>query len=270
MTGPIPQRARGRRALSLNPLIPTWSSLRPKGLMRAVQIPSTEDWLQGMPALLGGLHNAYDQDDPNGLIVGNCTIAAVLHILQVMLFRTTGRFWAQQELSPLALSLYVAWDGYVIGDPTTDRGGIIENVLTKWMTEGLTLPDGKVHKILGFVRINPKDEAELREAIAICGTVDFGAAIPASYDQINPGDSWLANQGDPDSGHCFFSAKYLDSIIMDSWGFQVPMPPDAVAQYVDEAFAIISPDWVQKTGLSPGGNSIAQIEAIMQPLRMAA
>jgi hypothetical protein len=265
------QRARGRQPRSFNPLVPTWSRTRlHAGRMMAVQIPPTITWTKGLPDELGGLHNAYDPADPTGLVVGDCTIACILHIIQVFLFNTTGRFWTNAELSPVALKYYSLWCGYVQGDPSTDQGGNIQTVLTNWMTQGIELPDGTLHKISGLIEIDPTNEIELREAIAICGAVDFGADIPDAYDQINPGDSWLPNQGPPTGGHCFFGSDFVPAeLVMDSWGFKVPMPPPAVSQYVDEAYAILSTDWIAKTGRSPFGMSAADIDAMMAPLRQS-
>ena len=266
-----PYRARGRQPRSFNPLVPTWNRTRQKamrpGRMMSVQIPPSVDWLQGMPAMLGGLLNAYDPAYPSGLVVGDCTIACILHILQMFLFHSTGKFWTDDELRPVALKYYCLWCGYVEGNPSTDQGGNIQNVLTKWMTEGIELPDGTVHKILGFIELDTTNEAELREAVAVCGAVDFGADIPDSYDQINPGDSWLPNQGDPAAGHCFGSMKFLQpELIMETWGFQVPMPPAAITEYVDEGYAILSSDWILKTGKSPFNMSEDDIKAMMEPL----
>jgi hypothetical protein len=267
-----PQRARGRQPRSFNPLVPTWNRTRQKamrpGRMMAPIIPPQEDWLAGMPANLGGLLNAYDPAYPNGLILGDCTIACILHILQMFLFRITGRFWTDAELRPVALKYYSLWCGYVQGNPATDQGGNIQTVLTNWMTQGIELPDGTLHKIDGFIEIDTTNEVELREAIAVCGAIDFGAEIPDAYDQISEGDSWLSNMGQPTGGHSFGSQKFLASeIVMMTWGFQVPMPPTAVTEYVDEGYSIISKDWIMKTGKSPFDMSFDDIDAMMLPLR---
>ena len=137
------------------------------------------------------------------------------------------------------------------------------------MTEGIELPDKTLHRIDGFIEIDTTNEAELREAVAVCGAVDFGADIPDAYDQINMGDSWLANMGQPTGGHSFGSMKFLQQmLIMLSWGFEVPMPPAAVSEYVDEGYAIVSKDWIMKTGRSPFDMSFDDIGALMKPLAM--
>lgn len=36
---------------------------------------------------------------------------------------------------------------------------------------------------------------------------------------------------------------------------------------VDEAYALVNQDWVEKTGLTPAGLNISQLEALMAPMQ---
>ena len=121
-----PHRARGRQPRSFNPLVPTWNRTRQQamrpGRYSAPLIPPAEDWLAKMPMPIGGLCNAYDPAYPAGPVLGCCTIACIVHILQMFLFQTTGRLWTDAELRPVVMRYYGAWCGWVPGR-SLDRSG---------------------------------------------------------------------------------------------------------------------------------------------------
>lgn len=55
-----------------------------------------------------------------------------------------------------------------------------------------------------------------------------------------------------------------------SWGQYYTMTWDFFAKFVDEVYAIADQDWVEATGKTPGGLSLADLEKQMQALETAA
>src|SRR5271157_3954546 len=78
--------------------------------------------------------------------LGDCTIAACGHALQVF---TGGKI---TESDKMIESYYSKWCGYVIGDPTTDNGGVELDVLNGWRTSTFDS-----HVLDGFVQPQPQN-----------------------------------------------------------------------------------------------------------------
>jgi len=52
-----------------------------------------------------------------------------------------------------------------------------------------------------------------------------------------------------------------------SWGQYYTMPWAFFEKFVDEAYAIADPEWITKKGKTPGGLTLAQLEAAMKALK---
>jgi hypothetical protein len=93
------------------------------------------------------------------------------------------------------------------------------------------------------------------------GAIDIGVNLPNGW---RGADVWEANQGRPGSwgGHSVpligYDAEYLYAV---SWGQVIPMSYAALDQYVDEAYAVISPDWIAKDGITPSGFDLIKMRA---------
>jgi hypothetical protein len=209
--------------------------------------PASVDWTKGI-ASWGMMLN----DD-----LGDCTIAGVAHAVQV--FSTNA---GTEAIVPdaVVLSYYESWDGYVDGDPSTDNGGIELDVLTNWKAQGF---DG--HKLTAFADPDVKNIAEIRQAINLFGGIYIGMsvtnqAISTDSDPSVPwdvgGDTTIAG------GHCVFVTGYdANFIYFISWGQVFKMTYAYWSAYVDEAHALLSPDFIAANGLDPQGFNLAQLEA---------
>ena len=56
---------------------------------------------------------------------------------------------------------------------------------------------------------------------------------------------------------------------MISWGNYYTMTWAFFEKFVDEAYALIDPEWIASTGKSPMGLNMQQIEQAMQSLKQA-
>jgi hypothetical protein len=268
----LPGRKTGRRGpRSLDQTIPSWSSLR-LGTYGAPYIPTHPanlNWRQKMPAFLGMMLNGPTDGQPNDPILGDCTCAAPAHIEQVWTFNATGTMFTPSDE---AVEIdYEQLCGYVPGDPSTDLGGNLQTVLKGWMGPGLSGgPNGKPRKIIGFIEVDPRHPEDVRQAIAETGALYGAGDLPNAWMSAQPGDTWgLAGQGT--DGHCVAFCGYdLATVIATSWGYEFPVPDEALTEYFDELYAPVSYDWALKTGRTPFGMGMSDLLPALQGIALAA
>jgi len=253
-----------------DPTVPHWSSLRcaRRGVVLP-PIPPKLSWRTGLPAQLPIMLNGPTPGDPNAPILGDCTQVGLRRLRTVWTYQTTKV--VVNDPDDLVEQGYSESTGYVKGDPSTDRGGTLQRVLKWAMTDGMPIAGGGRDKsIIGFIQIDPRHPDDVRRAIAECGGVYAAGDLPASFMDVNPGDAWRV-AGPGVEGHCTPGTGYDgDSIDMDTWGFSVPTTEAAVEKYWDEIYAVISQDFIDRTGKTPFGMSMADVWATLGPLQMSA
>lgn len=161
--------------------------------------------------------------------------------------------------------------GYVDGNPDTDNGASEIDVLNFWQEKGL-LGDGKTHRIMGRLSINGTDERQVMAALYAFENLYFGIELADSWLAKPPADGqvWPKAPGNPNNGHCAISCKggkKAGGIIVDSWGYDILMPFDSVAQATSvplqgELYAVLSPDGIVKAQQKfPNGLDWSQLVA---------
>jgi hypothetical protein len=224
--------------------------------------PPTADWTKGI-ASWGMMLNGPEPSEPqfpNGL--GDCTIAAAGHAVQVWTANT-----ATMVTVPDAtiLDYYEKWDGFVPGNPSTDTGGIELDVLNDWQNQGFA---GNV--LLAFADPKPSSLSEIRQSIALFGGVYIGLALPDTAKTQNIWDD-VPNGGaaaKPGSwgGHCVFVPKYdQNGFTCITWGQLKTMTLAFWKKYCDEAHTLFGQDWLNAKG-SPAGFDQAQLEADLKAI----
>jgi hypothetical protein len=126
------------------------------------------------------------------------------------------------------------------------------------------------HKIAGYAAINVKNIKHLRSAIALFGGIYVGVELPLTAQQQEAaGDKWfvtpegLAGDGAPGSwgGHAIILTCFdSESFTAITWGAPQELSANWWWAYGSEAYAIISNDWIEKNGKSPGGFDIAALQ----------
>lgn len=193
-------------------------------------------------------------------VLGDCTIAAVGHqIEQWSLY--AGAPFLPTEAS--ILSAYEAVGGYVPGDPTTDNGCVILDVLNYWRKTGIA-----GHKILAYVKLDTTNLDAIREAIYLFGNVYMGVQLPLSAqgagDWTVPPGGDETNFGTPGSwgGHAIpIVAMSPETLTVVTWGMTLKMSHNFFRDYCDEAYAVLSQDWIDARGLAPSQFDLAQLQA---------
>ncbi len=201
--------------------------------------------------------------------LGDCTCAAAGH--QIMQWTT----YATKEVIPTdaaILQAYEAVSGYNPNDPSTDQGAVILDVLNYWRKHGIA-----GHKIAAFAQINPSNFVEIQQAVALFGSVYLGVGLPVSAQDPRTDQNGLPiwevptdgpiMDGSPGSwgGHAIPAVGYKASAIKNgglrvvSWGQLFDMSWNFLAAYCDEAWAIVTPDWIEQNGKSPSGFDLATL-----------
>ena len=202
----------GRKPRAYNPRVPHMSALLAGKKMPP--IPDSIHYASHMPANFGMMLND---------TLGCCTCAAYYHARQVWTFNSA----TAEDTSPDTdvLALYEGACGYRPDNPTTDEGGVEQNVLGYLLNSGAPLAGGQVDKILAFVEVDPRNVEDVKRTIFDCGVAYIGFNVPESIVPPN-GDTpavWAvdprhsANQG----GHAVVLCGYDgDGADVISWGRQ--------------------------------------------------
>jgi hypothetical protein len=200
--------------------------------------------------------------------VGDCTCACIGHM--VMMWTAH----AGKLVIPTAeecLAVYSAVTGYNPNDPSTDQGAAITDVLNYLQNTGITV-GGVVHKILAWAKIDQTNQQEVEQANYIFGGLDIGFNVPQSaLDQNQAGEDWdvVADDGGIQGGHSVPVFGYgSEGATCVTWGALQGMSWAFFQKYCDEAYAIITEDWLsQAESLTPSGFDLAALQADLTALR---
>lgn len=216
-------------------------------------VPDTVDWYSRVPADWSMMGN--DQ-------VGDCTAAAIGHAIE--------QWTAYTDPTPVVMSTdqvvaaYSAFSGYVPGDPATDQGSTCLTALQYWRTTGVQTPGAGPDTLTAFARLRTVDE--VRRAIATFGNAYAGVALPLS---AQTEEVWSATSDAPGSwgGHCVPLVGYnATGPVCVTWGALKQMTWAWWTTYSEEAYALLSPDWLRATGTDPAGVDWARLESALAAL----
>ena len=232
-------------------------------------MPPPVNWAAKMPPDLGMMLN--DQ-------LGDCTVAAIGHLIQVWSFNC-GRHEMQTEPDSIIEKWYELIDGYVPGDPSTDQGGIMQHVMKYWIRKGVPTQSEGLNKALAVVEVDPQSDIDIATAISDCGAVNIGFNVPAYIlpdDGSPPPYIWDVNPRADNSiigGHDVIAPGFNASMMLNvvSWGLRAYTMTKAFRyQFVTETYAIANPEWINAKGTTPGGLTVEQLQLQMRALREAA
>ncbi len=187
--------------------------------------------------------------------LGDCTCAAAGHMVQAWTAEAGNQVIVANSA---VLKAYEAAGGYRPNNPSTDNGAECLTVLKYWRAAGVG-----GHKIGAFAEIDPTKADEIRKAVFYFGGVYTGFQLPISAQGQN---SWQVATG-PDAepgswgGHCVPIVAYdAEGVWVITWGMLLKASWAFIEKYCDEAYAVLSQDILLKTGASPEGLKIAQLQ----------
>jgi len=201
--------------------------------------------------------------------VVDCTCAAIAHMLMNWTAHT-GKIVVPTVDQVLAA--YSAITGYdpsqtqSDGSNPTDQGAAITDVLAYWQSTGLA-----GHKIDGWVQIDPANLQAVQQAVYLLGGLDIGIQLPNSaVDQNSAGQAWevIPDDGGIAGGHSIVNFGYgRGGTTAITWGMRQPMSWAWFQKYCDEAYAVVSLDWLDASGTAPSHLNVAQLRADLQALK---
>lgn len=176
--------------------------------------------------------------------IGDCTCAGVGHMVNQLTFYGTGTEVLPAESS--VLGMYSAITGYNPADPNSDTGAYCQDVLAYWRKTGL-----EGHKIVAYASLDVSNLTEIKQAIALFGTVYVGLNFPnTAMDQFNAGQPWDVVPGARiEGGHCVIVGAYgSGKLDLVTWGEETQMTEAFWKKYVDEAWVVLDADGLKKAG----------------------
>ena len=180
--------------------------------------------------------------------IGDCTVAAAGHMIE-----SSSTYGSSSVLLSDAqiLAAYEEITGYQPGNPNTDAGARIQDVLGYWRSFGLG-----GHKALAFAQVDQANDTEVKQAVDLFGSLDLGINCPQSaIDQFQAGKPWdvVSDDGGIAGGHSIELAGYDGTYFyVVTWGELQPMTPAFWKAYVEEAWLAIIPEWFN-AGIDPQG-----------------
>lgn len=191
--------------------------------------------------------------------IGDCTAAALGH--GIMLWTNANN----KLVIPSEDDVISAYSGYTGYDPSTganDTGADCNTALNYLIHTGV---DG--HKALSYAEVQITSPAELRTALDLFGFLYIGLGLPITAqdqaDEWSVTDPSLTGNAAPGSwgGHCVIIVGYNGSNFdLITWGERIKMTTGFWDAYVEEAYAILSMDWLSPTKNCPMGLNLTQLQ----------
>jgi hypothetical protein len=177
--------------------------------------------------------------------LGDCTCAAVGHMIQAWSANAGGmKTFDDADVEALYWST-----------GSGDTGRYELDVLNYWRATGVGQP-AYADRITAYALIDASDVEALKQALWLFGGVYVGIALPETaqgqpvWDVVGDGRTGPSQPGSW-GGHAVNLVGYSDDKLkLVTWGATLEMTEAFWRTYGDEAYAIVSTDWLQASGQS--------------------
>jgi hypothetical protein len=201
--------------------------------------------------------------------LGDCIIAAPGHGIQVWTYTTRGEVTVSDAQIE---GLYENWCGYVPGNPSTDQGGVILDIMNNWRQQGFAGEplDGYAAVHIGGDSSIQIFDRDVQTAIWLFGGINVGLQLPlrAQNQQVWQIPTVQDSSDQPGSwgGHDVWIVGYTPKTLMCiTWGTLMMMTWGWFLTYCDEAYAPFSRLWMNKNKVAPvSGFDWATLEADLE------
>jgi hypothetical protein len=186
---------------------------------------------------------------------GCCTCVSIAHMLQVW---TANQGKEVQITDQDVLNMYDKVNGGV------DEGANMIDVLNLYRRKGFA---GR--RLGAYVGVTIQDQRETKEAIYLTGGIYVGVDLPLSAQdakvwevpksRIRFRDRYLWEPGGW-GGHAMGVVDYnKQGVIAITWGAEQLITWDWLTAYCAEAYALIAPEWVNKSRKAPNGIALTAL-----------
>ena len=197
--------------------------------------------------------------------VGDCTCAAAGHLIMEWTADT------DRQVDPddkQILAAYSAITGYDPATGANDNGAVETDVLNYWRKTGVA-----GHQILAYAALEPGNTQHVQDAIDLFGGAYIGLALPVSAQtqsvwSVPPGGPHGAGKPGSWGGHAVPVMGYdSHGLTVITWGATKLMTWQFWAAYCDEAYAVLSMDFLKadptnpNDPVAPSGFDLAALQA---------
>jgi hypothetical protein len=168
-------------------------------------------------------------------VYGDCVMAAVAHLIAAWNSETK-----EHEFTPNQTQVV---EEYFVLTGGADTGLNESTTLKRWYQEGIF-----GHKIAGYAPVSTSDITAIHQMIYFYGGGMFGIQCPRSaQEQFQKGEPWSVVPGSPiEGGHAIAPLGYSpEYIYCATWGGVAAVTYPFLAKYLDEAWAILSNQFVE-------------------------
>lgn len=172
--------------------------------------------------------------------LGDCTIAAIGHMIQLVTMQTEAV--RQTPADNVILAMYEKCGGYTPGIPATDQGAYEDDVLRNWALSGFA-----DHDLLSWVDIDHKNLTAVKQAIAQFGAVYMGADLPMIAAEQDVWDVVSGSDRGEWGGHAMLAGKYdANYVYLITWGGVKLATWNWWLKYVDECHVLLIDSWLKR------------------------
>lgn len=202
--------------------------------------------------------------------IGDCTCAAAGHLLMEWTANASKKIFTPTDKQVVAA--YSAITGYNPQSGANDNGAIEIDVLNFWRQSGIA-----GHKIGAYVALEPSNHNHIMDSVYIFEGCYIGLQLPNSAKpQVQNHQPWSVPPGGPTGdgkpgswgGHAVPVVAYdARGVTVVTWGALQRMTWSFWETYCDEAYAILSNDYLNKKKQAPQGFNVAQLQADLADLK---
>ena len=188
--------------------------------------------------------------------LGDCTCAAAGHMIECWTAN------ASKEKVPTDASIIAAYSAITGYDPHTgenDNGAVELDVLNYWRKRGIA-----GSQISAYAAVKPGNHDHVRQSVFLFGGCYIGLSLPISAQTQKIWNVVKGPRGKAGSwgGHAVPVVAYdANGLTVVTWGKLMQMTWAFWDAYCDEAYAILSPDWLEAGKTSPSGFDVAALQS---------
>ncbi len=198
--------------------------------------------------------------------LGDCTAVSVASAIRVL---TAARGGEVELTDAEVVGIYQA-NGYDPARPATDQGAVELDVLNRWCETGYAIGRQAPDALTGYGAVEPKNHDGVRRAIAMLGGLYIGLSLPEYA--VSEGTVWAAPKQRVKiaGGHAVFVHGYdADGLWLNTWAERKRMEWGFLDAFCDEAYGLLSRDWLEVNGSSPMREDLLAMAAELRAARTA-
>jgi hypothetical protein len=196
--------------------------------------------------------------------VGDCTVAALVHAFMIWIANAQGVDTSDLFTTEITLKVYSDITGYNPNIPQSDKGAQMQDIVNYFINTGITDVNGKVHKIMGKVKIDTSNWQEVLYATYLFEISYLGIRVPdTAQNQFAAGEPWTYEPGSAFEGGHAIPGIAKESVYYDvvTWGAIQKATVDFMQACMVEGWVLITPDMFNKLGCTPEGFNSTQLQA---------